>query len=364
VAANSNYWQWNVAVERELVRNTVLEVAYVGSKGLDLFGQTNLNEVVPANRLAYAQTGDVTLRPLNGIAGIGDGTLALWQHNRDSIYHSLQVAFVSHFGRSQVSLAYTWSKLIANTGVANADGPGLSSYNAYTDSTQPNLDRARGGNDRTHVFAGSLILALPRLENQSPFVKNVFGDWEFTTIVQAGTGYPITVTTGSVPGLSANGLASGTGQNSGNRAMPNVVSGVSCTLNGSDPTLYLNPAAWTMNGYQIGTNGDSGRNVCNGPSSFEADASIYKNFKVSGRVKLQLRFEVFNVFNTVNFFGNKISNGDGNNIVNYNPGNVVFDTGNGKTATKIISATPAGNFGQLTAAGDPRTAQVGIRLMF
>ena len=190
VAANSNYWQWNIAVERELVRNMTLEVAYVGSKGLDLFGQTNLNEVLPQNRLAYAQTGNAAFRPLNGIEGIGDSNVALWQHNRNSIYHSLQTAFVSRWGHgSQVSLAYTWSKLLANTGVANADGPGLSGNNAYVDSTQPNLERARGGNDRTHVFAGSIILALPTLEGKPGFVKNVFGDWELTAIVQAGTHY-------------------------------------------------------------------------------------------------------------------------------------------------------------------------------
>jgi len=49
---------------------------------------------------------------------------------------------------------------------------------------------------------------------------------------------------------------------------------------------------------------------------------------------------------------------------NYNPGNVVFNTGSGSTATEIVSATPAGNFGQLTQSRDPRTAQVGIRLTF
>jgi hypothetical protein len=356
VAANSNYWQWNVAVEREIVRNTVLEVAYVGSKGLDLFGQANLNEVAPPNRLAYAQTGDAALRPLNGIAGIGDGYVALHQHNRNSIYHSLQVAFVSRFGHgSQVSLAYTWSKLIANTGVASDD-------NSYTDSTQPKLDRARGGNDRTHVFSGSLILAFPKLEDKSAFIKNTFGDWEFTTIVQAGTGYPITIATGGIPGLSGFlSLASGTG---GGFPRPNTVPGVSCTLNGSDPTLWLNPAAWTLNGYQIGTNGNTGRNTCNGPGSFQADASIYKNIKLGGKVKLQLRLEVFNVFNTVNFLSISLTGNNGGQITFYNPGNVVFDTGSGSTATKIISATPAGNFGQLTATRDPRTAQLGIRLMF
>jgi hypothetical protein len=126
--------------------------------------------------------------------------------------------------------------------------------------------------------------------------------------------------------------------------------------------LWLNPAAWTLNGYQIGTNGNTGRNTCNGPGSFETDASVYKNIKAGGRVKVQLRVEVYNIFNTTNFLGNSLTNGG--QITYYNPGNVVFNTPSGSTATKIISATPAGNFGQLTAAGDPRTAQLGIRLMF
>jgi hypothetical protein len=357
--ANSNYWQWNVAVEREIVRNTVLEVAYVGSKGLDLFGQTNLNEVAPQNRLAYALTGNVALRPLNGITNIGDSNVALWQHNRNSIYHALQVGMNSHFGTgSQFSLAYTWSKLIANTGVANADGPGLSGNNAYIDSTQPQLERSRGANDRTHIFNATLVLALPKLEDKSPATRAIFGDWEFTTIVQAGTGFPLTVATGSVPGLTgAGGLPSGTG-NGGNLSRPDVVAGQACHIDTGSPTQWLNPAAFTLNGYKIGTNGNLARNTCNGPSSATVDASLYKNIKVSGRVKLQLRFEVFNLFNRTNFLGNSMTNGG--QISYYNPGNVVFNA----DKTQIVSATPAGNFGQLTAAGPPRTAQVGIRLSF
>ena len=143
-----------------------------------------------------------------------------------------------------------------------------------------------------------------------------------------------------------------------------MVASQPCHLSGSDPAQWLNPAAWTLNGYQIGTNGNTGRNTCNGPGSFETDASIYKNIKAGGRVKLQLRFEVYNIFNTTNFLSNSITSNNGGPTTFYNPGNVVFDTGSGRTATKIISATPAGNFGQFTAATDPRTAQLGIRLMF
>ena len=165
-------------------------------------GQTNLNEVPPENRLAYAQTGEAALRPLDGITGIGNGDLALWQHDRNSIYHGLQVALNSRFGHGSVlALAYTWSKLIT-TGGGRRQRVRLTLL--YTDSTQPNLNRARGGTDRTHMFNASLVLALPTLQDKSSFVRNVLGDWEFTTIVQAGTGYPVTVWAW-VPGLNGPG---------------------------------------------------------------------------------------------------------------------------------------------------------------
>ena len=48
----------------------------------------------------------------------------------------------------------------------------------------------------------------------------------------------------------------------------------------------------------------------------------------------------------------------------WTPENVVFDTGNAATATRIISATPSGSFGQLTDSADNRQAQFGIRLSF
>ena len=74
-------------------------------------------------------------------------------------------------------------------------------------------------------------------------------------------------------------------------------------------------------------------------------------------MKLQLRFEVFNVFNNLNFLGYSLN-------TSYNAENVVFDTGDAATATRVVSATPPGPFGQPTAARDPKTIQLGIRLTF
>jgi hypothetical protein len=357
-AGNSHNWQWNVSVQHEVVRNTVLEVAYVGNKGQDLLGQTNLNEIAPQNRLAYAQTGDVSLRPLNGIAGIGDGNIALTTRDRSSIYHGLQVALVSHFGNGSLAqVAYTWSKAISNTGLGNADGPGMSQRNAYTDSTQPGLDRARAAVDRAHVFSGSVVLALPRFEDKSSAVKNFFGDWELSSIVQASSGYPYTIFLGNVPGLSGNGSLAGTGYTGTQR--PDLTGQPCRVSNSSNEAAWFNPGAFTIDNHVIGTNGNAGRHICDGPGFFRVDAALYKNIRVGKRVALQLRAEVFNLFNKTNFLSD-----DGNVQTTWTPQNVQFDTGDPATATRVISATPAGGFGVLSRAADPRQMQLGLKLMF
>jgi hypothetical protein len=189
-------------------------------------------------------------------------------------------------------------------------------------------------------------------------VRNILGDWEFTSIVQAASGYPITVYLGVPPGLEGNAGATGTGYVGNQR--PNVVPGQACHVDTGNPVQWLNPAAWSVNGFVIGTNGDTGRNTCDGPGFFQWDAALYKNIKLGSRVQLQLRAEVFNVLNTNNF----LASVDANAEYTWTPQNVVYDTGNARTATKIISATPAGGFGQLTRVGDPRLLQLGVRLRF
>jgi hypothetical protein len=178
----------------------------------------------------------------------------------------------------------------------------------------------------------------------------VLGDWQLTTIVQAGSGYPLTVWAG-VPGWNG-GWGVGNSQ-----SMPDVVVGVPCTVGGGSEVQWLNPDAWTVNGHRAGENGTSGLHICDGPSIFTVDLALYKNIRLGSRVVLQLRGEVFNAFDRVNFVGDSINR-------QYVGENVVFDTGDPSTATEIVSATPPGNFGQFTAARPARAVQLGVRLTF
>jgi len=357
-AATPNNWQWNVAVQREIVRNTTLEVAYVGNKGSDLLHQSDINQVLPGDinrngvddRLDYVrQTGLGAVRPY-GV--FGDQRITMWDHSGHSIYHSLQTQFVSRFSHgSQLQVSYTLARTMSNDPLDNSDG-GLTADVAVLDRTNPELDYGRANTDRRHVFNTALVLMLPTLEGRSSGVRNVLGDWEVATIVGAASGQPLNVHTGSIPGLS--GGPSGTGYTDNQR--PNVASGVPCHASGGPPEQILNPAAFTLTGFVLGTPGNSPRGVCEGPGYLQTDLALYKNIAATDRVKLQLRFEVFNVFNRVNFSSQNI-----NRIMN--PVSVTLDAP-AASATKITGAVLPLNFGQATLTRDPRQAQFGFKLLF
>jgi hypothetical protein len=354
-AAVPNNWQWNLSYQRELVRNTTVQIAYVGSKGQDLTGHYDANQVAPADRLLYAQTGNGNLRPYGFLAG--NNQIIINTHDRHSIYHALQTQVVSRFGNgSQFQVSYTFSKLLANDPLNNSSA-GQNADAMLSDNTNPDLDYGRALIDRTHIFNASLVYNLPSLEDKTGFVKNVFGNWQVASIVTAASGVPLTIYSGGIPGLQGGGSPSGTGQVSNNNGRPNRVVDQPCHVDSGNPLQWLNPAAFTLDGFQIGQIGTSGRGVCTGPGNFQVDLALYKNIPLGKTVKLQLRVEGFNIFNRSNFLGNSVATG-------YNPSNIVFDTGNPATATSIVSATPQGNFGTMNQVRDPRLVQLGMRLSF
>ena len=346
-------WSWNIGVEREIFPNTKIEVMYVGTRGSDMLQFYEANQVAPANRLAYARVGGGgnggDFRPFTVW---GDADITIWGHGGESRYHSLQTQFVSRFGRgSQFQASYTWSKSTGNIGLD--DSGGIDDDNSVSDLTNPDLDWGRTKVDRPHLFNASLILMLPTFEEKTGFVKNVLGDWELAAIAAYNSGQAVTVFTTNIPGL--NGGPSGAGYDGNQR--PNVT-GESCQSDGGLPEQILNPGAFTLNGYRIGSIGSAGRGICRGPDYFQVDLSLYKNIRITDRVRAQLRFEVFNVFNRTNFLSNQLN-------VAFAPSAVSFDTGDPATATTItgFSGIP-GNFGQSSATRDARQAQIGIKLQF
>jgi len=349
-----NTWQWNIGIEHEIVNNTKIEVSYVGSKGSNQLHFYDANQVAPANRLAYAQSGGGGGAPgdFRPFSAFGDGQIIIWGHEGESKYHSLQAQFVSRFGRgSQFQASYTFSKSTGNLGLD--DSGGIANDNSVSDLSNPGLDWGPTKVNRPHLLNASLILMLPTFENKGGLMKALLGDWEVAMIAAYTSGQSITVFT-NVPGLQGGG-PSGTGYTNNQR--PNIT-GESCSSSGGLKEQILNPAAFTLTGFQIGQIGNEGRGYCTGPDYSQVDLSFYKNIHLSGRVKAQLRFEVFNIFNRTNFLSNQMN-------TLFQPSAVTFDTGNASTATQITGFSGVPNaFGQSTATRDARQAQFGIKLTF
>jgi hypothetical protein len=345
-------WQWNVSVQREIARNTTIEVGYVGSKGIDLLLPYDVNQVAPGNRLAYIQAGTDTevLSTLRPYGVFGDANIAILDHGGHSMYNSLQAQLVTHFGRgSQFQASYTLSRTTGNVTLTGGEN-GVGSA-AVSDLSNRGLDQGFTETHRPHIFNASLVYALPALESQSTAVRAILGDWELGTIVQASSGRPVTVLDGRIPGL-VNGI-SGTGLTSNQR--PNLVSGTNCNATSGPEEQFLNPSAWTLVGIPFGTFGNSPRGVCLGPGFFQTDLAFYKTVPLGGHVKGQIRIEIFNVFNRANFTGVSRS---------LNPIDVTYNTGDPSTATSITAFTPSGSFGQATGTRDPRQAQFGFKVTF
>jgi len=360
--------QWNLVLEHEVMKNTTLQLAYVGTKGNDLLrsqdiaavpaGDANGNGV--SDRLEFVQNNgnDAARAALRQYPVFGNNQIVWWDHSGSSIYHALQTQLISRFGHgSQFQASYTFSRSIATDPLDNSDGA-LSRDITYTDASNSNLDRGLAKTHRTHSANASLVFNLPKLEDKSSLVKNVLGDWQIGTIIQAESGAPLTVYTNNPPIVGGGSVQNpmGTGYADNNR--PLRVEGQPCSVSGGAKEQIINPAAFTMTGFVLGqTAGTAGRGVCNGPSYFQTDLAFYKNVHLSTKLSAQLRFDIFNVFNTVNFSQVGFDQ-------SYNP-NVTLDAPLAQATTITSSSLPAGStFGQATVARDPRQAQFAIKLIF
>ena len=197
---------------------------------------------------------------------------------------------------------------------------------------------------------------MPALDNGSKGARAVLGDWEIATIVGAATGSPLDVFTGSIPGL--NGGPSGTGYNDNQR--PNRTSDSCAPTSGAPPEQIVNPTAFTLSGFRLGSNGSARRGDCTGPGYAQVDMALYKNFNLPTGMKLQFRWDIFNLLNRANFLSG--ANSGFNNVMNATA--VTLNSADRSTATTITGATVPATFGQATRTRDPRQMQIGFKIIW
>ena len=312
---------WNLNVQRELGRNSVLELAYVGSKGTKLLTARDINQPQPSvlpPGLPFVPRPDPRFDDIN-----------LLESRANSNYHSLQARWQQRLSRGLAALvSYTWSKSIDNASnfFTSAGDP-----NFPQNSYDVNAERGRSNFDVRHRLSVSYSYDLPfgkgrRYLASDGWVSTLLTGWQTFGIVTLQSGRPFTVA------LLSDIDNSGTGRSIlgfGANDRPNVVGDPN--LGSRSPDRWFNTAAFAFPAR--GTFGNAGRNILDGPAFQNVNASLVKNTNLTERVNLQFRAEVFNLFNHPNF-----------NL----PDNFL--------------GSPT--FGQISSARDPRHLQFGVKLLF
>ncbi len=307
---NTPYVQsFNFSIQHDFGSGTLLDAAYVGTLGRQLPYTRELNAALPGAGLTglplYASYGRTASTVERG-TGI------------NSNYNSLQVNLTKRFSHGlALQASYTYSKSLD-----------------YASNAMPflnNIDIASNYGpsdfDRTHMLRFSHIWELPFGAGTNHLNRGVVGqlvgNWQINGIFTWNTGMPFTV------------FADPTLCNCpGNMLTPNLMNSVSRLGVFDTAQLSLNAANFGVPA--AGSFGNVGRNSLRGPNNYNYNMSLFRSFPIHEQMKLELRGEAYNLFNTPQW------------------------------------GTPVGNlnssaFGQTLAlmpGGTPRQINIGARLLF
>lgn len=328
---------WLLGIQQEIFPSTVLAVNYVGNKTTHMqagisFAALNAN---PANVITQA-------RQFSGFANENIDAPELF-----SKYNALQVQLKRNAKRLTLEANYTWSHEIDDL---------VNVFSGFSNPFNAQADVGSGDWDVRQNFTASALYNLPDLKNQNTIVREVFGGWQTSTILQVRSGLPVNVALESgFFGIPMRPQATG---------QPVRVSG----------SNYPN-SPFNVDAFQIDPNFDGswgmaddavGRNLLRGPGFAQVDWSLMKNFPIRERFVLQFRADLFNLFNHPNFAGP-----DGGICTAVTP----FVPAMGMTPAMPATCTQNPNFGKIgetiasangsqIGTGTARQAQFSLRLTF
>lgn len=280
-------YQWNFGVERQLSRNFMAQLAYVGSHGFNLAFPVDLNQVHQAN---WAPV-DSQSRPYpwyqSIYAGGNAGTM-----NAISNYSSLQASITKRMTSGlSLSFNYVWSHFLDDldsSGWGSRMGP-----QDYQNAYDPGANYSNSNFDVRHAFKGYAVYQLPfgrgkPFLNSNRFLDEAVGGWQVSGTVVLQTGNPF-----SVYGDQANYSLAGT-------QFPNRNPGVGLYPSNRGIKQWFNPAAFSKPA--DGTWGDVRRNSLYGPGINVFNMSAAKSFGLPWEdVRIQFRADAQNVFNHPSF---------------------------------------------------------------
>ncbi|MBL8174915.1 MAG: carboxypeptidase regulatory-like domain-containing protein [Bryobacterales bacterium] len=304
--------QWNLNIQHGLGNNMVLEIGYSGSRGLHFMRTQDLNQPLPDARIAQGLQNANQARPYKGWSIINHR-----EQSYSSNYHGLQTSLNRSLSRGLLfQTSYTWSKTIDN-----ADFSG-GIYGFYPNTQNAGTERGRASLDSNHNFVGSLVYDIPFLRQNKSILGKAFGGWQVSAIYNARTGLPIN----PLVGRDNAGVGTASGQRPFASGSPVLGRGERSIDRWFNPSVFSAPT--------LGTFSPVARNIMSGPGWNQWDTTFMKYFAIREGARLELKAEMYNLFNHTQF------NGIGTSL-----------------------ATPT-TFGRVVSARDPRTMMLGARLQF
>jgi len=329
---------WNLNIQQQLTQAVALQVGYVGSKG------TKLVRLRDANQPDYLGN-----RP-NPNYGFMDEFATI----SASTYHAFQTTLRTRNWRGLSGFAgYTFSKSLDDA----SDGIDFNFSTVALPQDSNNLHAEHGPSnfDTRHRFTAAFSYQLPRFSSR----KRLGEGWELNTILTAQSGRPVPIVSSSdTSSVDPSTLPPGTFVQppSNFHQRPDLVPGQPVVNRnweaGPDSIGYLNGNAFAQPAYATianpqGSFGTLGRNAIYGPKFWNVDFAVLKDTKLAERTILQLRAEMFNIFNHPNF---ALPN---------------FFVSPGSSQQGLITQTPdQAQTNPGLGGGGPRVIQLGVKLIF
>jgi hypothetical protein len=252
-------------------------------------------------------------------------------------YNALQISATRRFRAGFTGgMQYQFSKNKGTTQGSNEAGTASNTFDYETEyGTNPQ--------DIPHTFNGSMVYLIPG--------QGLWGGWRVGGIVNARSGVPINVTINRPDNVTVNGVtvANIPGGNTRGTQRPDLVPGVNPYFEDGG-VRWINPAAFTTP--QPGTFGNLPRNYLRGPGFWQADLMLSKDFRIRDAQAFQVRVEIFNITNHLNY-ENPVAN-----LPNGTPG-VPFTDAQAGTFGYML-----GPLNRTVGLGTARQTQISLRYTF
>jgi hypothetical protein len=389
---------WSLGVQHELMRNSSVEVRYVGTRGISLPVQMRLNSgsafdsrfpgggitplptyinesdvpaavVAPASTLLDFDSFNSAVLSPNGFLG----SVTTFPPSGSNIYHGVSADYQRRFTKGlYFRTNYTFSK-----NIDNATNELFSSFvnprRAEDGYDFPN-ERGRSALDMTQKFTIVWVYELPNVSTSNGFLRVLAHGWQWNGSYLAESGQPVTPLSGvdsnangdnagdrtifNPAGAGLSGTAVNFVCNAGAGGATSIVSDPATCGAGNDANIVgyvaIDPTARFVQA-GVGALASTGRNTVNTPGLNIWNMGVFKSTKLTERFSLQFRAETYNTFNHRNFsIGLPSNNGALDSATNTNPLNAGY-----------IFVPATGTFlNNKLFNGGSRNMQFGLRLLW